>query len=174
MREDGDWLDYFAYGSNLHPARLGERCPSCVAVGTAVLPGHRLRFHKRSVDGSGKCDAFHTGRDDDRVIGVVYRIARGEKHRLDAAEGAGEGYFEVTLEVAMGAERRAAFLYRANPDYVDPTRRPYRWYRDFVLVGARHHRLPGDYVEGIEAVEPIADPDAHRALRHRRLLDGLP
>ena len=54
-------LLYFAYGSNLHPTRLGDRAPSVELVGTAVLEGHALRFHKRGADGSGKCNALATG-----------------------------------------------------------------------------------------------------------------
>lgn len=49
---------YFAYGSNMSSARLRARVPSCRPIGIAFLPGHELRFHKRSKDGSGKCDAF--------------------------------------------------------------------------------------------------------------------
>jgi hypothetical protein len=49
---------YFAYGSNMSTARLRERMPSCKPLGTATLPGHALRFHKRSTDKSGKCNAF--------------------------------------------------------------------------------------------------------------------
>ena len=55
---------YFAYGSNMLTARLRERMPSCKPLGIAKLPGHALRFHKRSKDQSGKCNAFAT--DDDQ------------------------------------------------------------------------------------------------------------
>ena len=63
---------YFAYGSNLHPARLAARTPSCHALGRAVLARHVLRFHKRGRDGSAKCDAWFTGDPTDRLYGVVY------------------------------------------------------------------------------------------------------
>ena len=46
----------FAYGSNMPSARLRGRCPSARAIGIAELRGHELRWHKRSKDGSGKCD----------------------------------------------------------------------------------------------------------------------
>jgi hypothetical protein len=50
--------EYFAYGSNMETARLRERMPSAKPLGVAKLSGHELRFHKRSKDGSGKCNAF--------------------------------------------------------------------------------------------------------------------
>lgn len=46
----------FAYGSNMLTARLRERVSSARPVGTACLPGFSLRWHKVSVDRSGKCD----------------------------------------------------------------------------------------------------------------------
>jgi gamma-glutamylcyclotransferase len=46
----------FAYGSNMLSARLRERVPSARPAGTACLPGFSLRWHKVSVDGSGKCN----------------------------------------------------------------------------------------------------------------------
>jgi hypothetical protein len=75
---------YFAYGSKMSSIRLRERMPSCRAIGTATLPGHVLRFHKRSTDKSGKCNAFATG-NDDRVIGVLFSFDPAERAKLDQA-----------------------------------------------------------------------------------------
>jgi hypothetical protein len=36
-----------------------------------------LKFHKRSKDGSGKCNAFRTGSQADYVIGVVFEVMIG-------------------------------------------------------------------------------------------------
>ena len=33
---------YFAYGSNLLPERLFQRCPTAVAYASAILPNYRL------------------------------------------------------------------------------------------------------------------------------------
>ena len=60
----------FAYGSNMPSARLRGRCPSARAIGIAELRGHELRWHKRSKDGSGKCDsATHANKHH-----MVYRL----------------------------------------------------------------------------------------------------
>ena len=72
---------YFAYGSNMPTARLRERMPSCKALGIATLPGHALRFHKRSMDKSGKCNAFATG-NDGCVIGVLFSFDPAERDNL--------------------------------------------------------------------------------------------
>lgn len=59
---------YFAYGSNMSTVRLRERMPSCKPLGIATLPGHALRFRKRSTDKFGKCNAF-ASEGDRNVIG---------------------------------------------------------------------------------------------------------
>lgn len=65
---------YFAYGSNMSSVRLKERAPSSRAVGVAQLPEYVLKFHKRSKDGSGKCNALFTGVATDVVFGVVFEM----------------------------------------------------------------------------------------------------
>ncbi len=39
---------YFAYGSNLNPGQMAERCPEYRSLGVARLPGHRLCFPRFS------------------------------------------------------------------------------------------------------------------------------
>ena len=53
---DAPTLLYFAYGSNMSSVRLRARVNSAQPLGVARLPGHRLRWHMHSLDGSGKCD----------------------------------------------------------------------------------------------------------------------
>lgn len=163
-------LHYFAYGSNLHPERMRRRVPSATALGTAVLTGHLLRFHKRSQsDGSAKCDAHYTGRPEDRVYGVVYSLRPAEKAALDAVEGPG---YEVAERVVIHAGgQRPVFLYRARPETLDPALRPYDWYHALVVAGARHHRLPAAYVEALAAISAEPDPDPERAALVRTLLE---
>ncbi len=81
-------MKYFAYGSNMSIARLRERVPSAVSFGCHALKEHDLRFHKSSKDGSGKCNAFFTGNDDDTILGVLFEIKSSEMSALDRAEGA--------------------------------------------------------------------------------------
>ena len=79
-------MRYFAYGSNLLLARLGERTPSARRIERGRLSAHRLCWHKRgTLDGSGKCDAFLTGNTADLVWGALFEIADIERARLDAA-----------------------------------------------------------------------------------------
>ena len=162
---------YFAYGSNMSTERLRERMPSCKSIGVATLPGHALRFHKRSVDKSGKCNAFASG-SDSSVIGVMFSFDPAERAKLDKAEGVGSGYEHAMVTVINDKGRRRKVLtYLATSDYIDDSLKPYGWYKDFVLAGAKEHDLPPDYIaEYIEAVEAIEDPDETRDKKQRSTL----
>ena len=94
-------LNYFAYGSNMSLARMGQRVPSAVSKGLAVLEQHQLCFHKVSVDGSAKCDAFFTRDPTHRVFGVLYTIDQDHKTLLNEFEGVGRGYEEKAIPLSM-------------------------------------------------------------------------
>ena len=160
---------YFAYGSNMFTARLQERVRSAVAVGIGYLPGHVLRWHKRSRrDGSGKCDAETTGRNADVVWGVLFELDAAEKPELDRAEGLGDGYDERQVEVITdpGIVKAVAYIATAK----DPSLRPYHWYKAFVVAGAREHALPQEYLQSLENAPSVLDPDLARAAENERLL----
>ncbi|MEA3274376.1 MAG: gamma-glutamylcyclotransferase family protein [Pseudomonadota bacterium] len=161
---------YFAYGSNLHPLRLRLRTPSARLFGRAQLRGHRLRFHKRGRDGSAKCDAWRTGRSEDVVHGVVYRVARRDRLDLDRAEDLGRGYDRVRRWVSVNGRTRAVFTYVARPEAIVDDLMPFDWYLGYVLRGARHQGLPGAYVSGLDRVESLRDEDGGRRRRNRRVM----
>lgn len=169
-----DAIYYFAYGSNLHPERLRRRTPSCEAVGVAELPGYALRFHKRGRPcGSGKCDAYFTGDPEDRVHGVVYRLDPRERRALDDCEGLGFGYEMRWTQLRCGPALYEVFFYVARPPHVDPGARPFSWYRDLVLHGARYHGLPAGYCARIADTGCSPDPDQRRHAEHQEILASL-
>lgn len=154
---------YAAYGSNLHPVRLQERVPSAELLGTGVVSGRELRFHKRSfVDGSGKCDIVP---GDGLVHVAVYDVPEDEKPLLDGFEGLGKGY---RVEIVDVPGFSPCFTYVAMDDHVDASLRPYDWYVRLVLIGCAYHGFPRDYVQAIaipvldDAWELDEDPDAER------------
>lgn len=162
-------LYYFAYGSNLLSRRLAARTPSARPLGIARLPGHRLYWHKRGRDGSGKCDAALTGDRGDAVVGVVYRLDAGERAALDRAEGLGAGYHGAEHDFVVAGRALSAFFYRADAGAVDPALAPFDWYHALVVAGAREHRLPADYIAALQRAT-VDDPDAERRRAHFALL----
>ena len=160
----------FAYGSNLPKARIQARCPSARALGVAELWGHELRWHKKSRDGSGKCDIVACADGTASVYGVLYEIAAGEKSKLDQAEGLGAGYKEMDITVVHDGQSRTVKAYVATN--IGPALQPYTWYRDLVLAGAVEHALPAAYIENLRAVVAIDDPNRERQAVNMKLLDG--
>lgn len=160
-------MKYFAYGSNMSLARLRQRVPSAAVIGVYSLAGHALRFHKSGQDGSAKCDAFYTGADD-QLYGVLFDIDLNEKAALDRAEGLGVGYGEkvVQLQNENGDYVEAITYYALQ---IDDSLKPYRWYVNHVVMGAREARLPLDYLRIIEFVESVDDLDTARDIREREL-----
>lgn len=159
---------YFAYGSNMSISRLRARVPSAQRIGACVLRHHDLRFHKHGADGSGKCDAFKTGNSEDYVLGSLFRIDPFEKPSLDAAEGLGHGYDEKTVSLTReSGEQVSAYTYYALR--IDHTLKPYSWYLQHVLIGARESNCPAGYVSRITSIEAVEDMDRQRAARERAI-----
>ncbi|NVK40020.1 MAG: gamma-glutamylcyclotransferase [Oceanospirillaceae bacterium] len=161
-------LFYFAYGSNMALERLRARIPEAEPVSSGTLRAHSLRFHKIGRDGSAKCDAYATGVAEDRIHGMLYRIERSSRTLLDKVEGLGRGYEirEVGIEIADG-HTLEAFLYYAT--LIDPQLRPFDWYLEHVLRGARQAQLPQAYLEALQRQICIPDPDEERAVLERAI-----
>lgn len=158
---------YAAYGSNLHPVRLNQRVPSARLVGTSAVSGFELRFHKRSVDGSGKCDIVETDGD---IFVAVYDIQLDEKHLLDRVEGLGSGYDEIQISVP-GHGR--CWSYAASQSHVDPALVPYGWYRELVILGCEHNSFPAYYIQRIRETAERRDQDSERHDRNIRLVRSI-
>ena len=143
---------YFGYGSNMPKARIERRLGPCPRLGAAFLTGYTLRFHKRGRDGSGKCDAFRTGDEGDRVWGALYRLTDAQISRLDGFE---RGYDRVAVEVVLGETLVESDLYVAKSEMVDSGLEPYDWYKDLVHTGAIELALPAGYIEAIAAMPSV-------------------
>lgn len=162
----------FAYGSNLSEQRLRKRVPSATFVGRAKLEGHRLAFHKRSVDGSGKA-TVEVADPGSTVWGAVFDCPEEEKPALDEAEGLGNGYNEEVITVELlGGERIEVLAYVADERAKDMALEPYDWYLAYVLDGAREQGLPTGYVEELKRQPSVPDPDVDRAAKNRLVTQG--
>lgn len=159
-----DRTTYFAYGSNMAIERLKSRISSAQKICNATLVGHILKFHKVSKDGSGKCDAAHTGNASDKVIGVLYSIKKEELGELDKYEGCGYGYERKSVIInSTSGEQNKAETYVATR--IDPHIRPFDWYKEHVLQGATSNDLPTDYIAMISSVAADIDHDINRRTR---------
>lgn len=156
------------------PRLWARRVTSAKFLGVFSLEQHDHRIHKASKDGSGKFDAFHTGKQSDVVIGVLYEIDESEKSALDKAEGLGYGYNEKEVCVRNTTGKAVnAVTYYADSTKINESLLPYSWYMEHVLFGAKQANLPLEYIAGIEAIKAISDPDLKRAARERSIYRNL-
>ena len=152
-------MRYAAYGSNLHPLRLTDRIPSAQFIATGHLPNWSLYFHKRSKDHSGKCNILV---GDDGVHFAIFEISVKDKMTLGKIEGVGFGYSEISLSLPDFGD---CVSYIAEKSHIDDSLRPYDWYKEFVLVGARFHGFPDEYLKRIESIRTLCDPNPDRRVK---------
>jgi len=166
-------LYYFAYGSNLHPVRLLERVPSAQFLGVVELRQYALAFQKKGHDGSSKCNLVRTGGDSDGVHGAIYQIDSAHKQALDRFEGNGNGYHDSQLTVELHGEEYSTFTYFAQESHIVDGLKPYHWYKDLVVLGAKHLQFPQAYVRFIESIESFEDPDERRRRQNQTLIERI-
>ena len=154
---------YFAYGSNMLPARLQARCSTARVIGTATAQGFGLDFSKPGKDGSGKATLFRSDLHETATPGVLYEIDRSELHLLDKAESAGYGYdrfddFSVT-NGSTGEIARATTYIACAPE---PELVPFDWYLALVLAGSLYHSLHEDHHRRLRTIRHVVDTDHTR------------
>lgn len=165
-------MKYLAYGSNMLMERLKARVSTASNPTHYALRKHQLRFHKKSVDCSGKCSIVATGLNADVVHGVLFDVADAQIDALDRAEGVGCGYRQDEIYLSLDGVDTKVFVYVAEKDAIDDALVPYSWYYELVLAGAEQHALPNDYVAGLRAIPFTQDPKADRKSR-LEALDAL-
>lgn len=159
------WISYFAYGSNMLTERLQARCRSARLRGPAQADGFTLSFSKRSDDGSGKATVVASDASA-CVYGVVFDIDEGDVYNLDRSEGPGYNR-ENAFEVVMEPDRLplSVTTYMANCQYVNHALKPYNWYVDLIVAGARQHHLPLLYIKALAETCTVDDPNPNRKSR---------
>src|SRR5690349_24168142 len=97
---------YAAYGSNMDPAQMAQRCPHSPQRGTGWLEGWRLTFGGADIGWEG---AMATVVEDsaERVFVVLYEVTEQDARALDSWDGATLGYYDkvkVRVETLDGDE----------------------------------------------------------------------
>lgn len=157
---------YFAYGSNLDPQQMRARCPGEKIVGLAALRDHRLAFPLYSNRWGGGVASVQPAHAD-AVWGVLYELTESDLRELDEYEGfraPGDQHNvydreQITVELVRPDDgsiprRVRAAAYVARPSNPSP---PSRRYLDAILTGARHHRLPEEYVAKLSAIAALPE-----------------
>jgi hypothetical protein len=156
---------YFAYGSNMLPARLQARCKTARLVGCALAEGADLTFSKISNDGSGKASLAPAS--NVQTPGALFEIAGSDLPALDKAEGVGTGYERndrFSINLTANGECVTATTYIATA--IDDRLKPYDWYLALVIAGAELHAFGEQHLRRLREFDYLVDT---RPSRNNRL-----
>ncbi len=140
---------YFAYGSNLCMEQVADRVGPIVEEAdrprVARLPDHRLVFNMQE----GPDEIFaNIMPGEGTVFGVVYRMTHASLDTMDRHE---QGYVRQRVRVVLeDGEFIDAVTYVAEPAFVTAGGRPSTVYLRRIVLGARRHGLPEDYIRGLQ------------------------
>jgi gamma-glutamylcyclotransferase (GGCT)/AIG2-like uncharacterized protein YtfP len=140
---------YAAYGSNMDPAQMAERCPHSPQQGSGWLEGWRLAFGGEDIGWEGAM-ATVVEESGQRVFVVLYEVSATDEESLDKWDGASLDYYrKVNVRVATLDGDVLAWLYVLNA-------------YEGGLPAARHVGIIAD------AAQTAGAPDDYvRALRER-------
>lgn len=125
---------YFAYGSNMNPRQMAERCPAAVWLGRAVLKGNRFVINQRGV-------ATLVPNRRASTFGVLWSITPACEAALDRFEGVLLGFYEKRIVKVINLDDRP----EQALTYIDPVCEvglPRPGYLERVIDGARRAGIP--------------------------------
>jgi hypothetical protein len=104
---------YAAYGSNMDPAQMLQRCPSSPFLGTGWIRGWRLTFGAEELGWEGALATLVPADDDDvGVFVALYDLTDADERSLDGWEGADHGlYGKLHLRVHALDRDVVAYVY---------------------------------------------------------------
>lgn len=146
---------YFAYGSNMDVERVQQRGMAFVRRCAGRLVGHRLVFNKRAKGAQGVAHANIEPWPTGTVEGVLYVLAAPENIlQMDPYEGYPIRYNRSIMSIETKTRVAAAWVYEANPQFIETGCKPTQSYLNHLLAGAEY--LSGPYFAGLAAT-PVAE-----------------
>jgi gamma-glutamylcyclotransferase (GGCT)/AIG2-like uncharacterized protein YtfP len=105
---------YAAYGSNMDPEQMAQRCPHSPQRGTGWLEGWRLTFGSEDVNWDGALGTVVEDADS-RVFVVLYEVSEADEAALDSWDGATLGYYRKSkVRITTRDGEVVAWLYVIN------------------------------------------------------------
>lgn len=172
---------YFAYGSNMNPGQMAERCAAARVLCAACLPGCLLAFYGRNrVWDGGQETVVQAPKQvlgqcfGQAVWGVLYELSFGDAASLDVWSSVrldgGGAYFHYPVRVldATGREHTAV-LYKK--DVLGPPVPPSSQYLAHIVAGAVVNGLPEAYVDCLKNLQSV--PARYPVPKRDTLLRGV-
>lgn len=148
---------YFAYGSNMNPARMKARGLSYKRAAAGRLAGFALRFDKRASGKTGVAYANIGYAPEHCVEGVLYQLASAADICLmDPYEGSPVRYSREVFPVACDQGLIPAWVYVANRAMLAEGLLPEKRYLAHLLAGKPWH---SDTYQHWLMNQPVIDDD---------------
>jgi gamma-glutamylcyclotransferase len=94
--------------------QMSKRVPGASCKGKAHLRDHRVVFHKRSVDGTGKANIVLDKQNSLGVWGIAFEVT---KEQLKALAKHEVGYFQKEVIITLDDESKQAITFVAEPKF---------------------------------------------------------
>lgn len=129
----------FAYGANMDPVHMAERCPGAVRLGHATVPDHVFGI---AAGGFGTIRAAPGA----MVRGVLWRLGPADEASLDEFEGVAAGFYQkdvLPVVTESGATVEAMFYSPSDdrPGIAAPG------YLERILEVGKELGFPAEYLE---------------------------
>ena len=146
---------YFAYGSNLDPEQMKERCPDSQFLCVAYLPNYKLVFNTAPLDYGPAADMVF--KPNSKVWGAVFLVSDADLAKLDHCEGTDDpddptGYLRQKVVVYRQDGRELVvwtYFVREKHEEGIPSAEDYL---SSVVEGAKYHGLPAEYLQFLEVL----------------------
>jgi gamma-glutamylcyclotransferase (GGCT)/AIG2-like uncharacterized protein YtfP len=139
---------YAAYGSNMDPEQMLERCPHSPASGTGWLDGWRLTFGAEDLGWDGAI-AMLVPDPGSQVFVALYEISSEDEANLDFWEGANDGlYTKIKLRISTLDGEDVAWVYVLE-GYEGGL--PSARYLGLIAEAAQAAGAPAEYVAALRA-----------------------
>jgi hypothetical protein len=147
---------YAAYGSNMDPAQMLERCPHSPQRGTGWLEGWRLTFGGEDIGWDG---ALTTVVEDaaERVFVMLYDVSESDEKELDTWDGVTLGFYrklKVRVQALDGDVLAWLYVLDAYEGGLPSAQR-----KEMLVDAAIKAGAPADYVDWLR-VRPSNPPAA--------------
>ena len=137
---------YAAYGSNMDPAQMSERCPHSPLRGSGWLEDWRLAFGGEELGWEGALATVFE-ESGQRVFVVLYDLSDSDEESLDQWDGASLGYYrraKVRVETMDGDVLAWLYVLNAYEGGLPAAR-----YLGIVADAAEAAGAPADYVKAL-------------------------
>ena len=133
---------YFAYGSNMSPVQMRQRCPNAERLGTATAYGWERNFAVAAPHMGTNAAAAGIRRSDDstaNIEGVVYDLTAEEKATLDDIERG--GYVPAEISFMLAGKHVIGFTHLPISLSGSPNLEPRSDYVRLIIEGAEANGL---------------------------------